>query len=129
MALATQVMADPQRMLDEQVQEELGIAEPHMSPLREGWVTGLATAFGAVIPVFPFFVLAGTPAIVAVVRPVDGVALPRGRRRGRCSPGVDCSARDSTCSSSVSASPWWATSSAAGWAGCSRRRPPRELRG
>jgi len=63
MALATQVMADPQRMLEEQVQEELGIADPAMSPLREGWVTGLATAFGAVIPVFPFFVLTGTPAI------------------------------------------------------------------
>ena len=63
-SLATQVMADPQRMLEEQVQEELGISAPHMSPLREGWVTGLATAFGAVIPVFPFFVLAGTPAIV-----------------------------------------------------------------
>jgi VIT1/CCC1 family predicted Fe2+/Mn2+ transporter len=64
MALATQVMADPQRMLQEQVQEELGISDPHMSPLREGWVTGLATAFGAVIPVFPFFVLNGTPAVV-----------------------------------------------------------------
>jgi VIT1/CCC1 family predicted Fe2+/Mn2+ transporter len=64
MALATQVMADPQRMLDEQVQEELGISDPHMSPLREAWVTGLATAFGAVIPVFPFFLLSGTPAIV-----------------------------------------------------------------
>ena len=63
MTLATQVMADPQRMLDEQVQEELGISDPHMSPLREGWVTGLATAFGAVIPVFPFFVLTGTAAI------------------------------------------------------------------
>src|SRR4029453_11155829 len=63
MALATQGMADPQRMLDEQVQEELGIAEPHMSPLREGWVTGLATAFGAVIPVFPFFIFVGAPAI------------------------------------------------------------------
>ena len=64
MALATQVMADPQRMLDEQVQEELRISDPHMSPLREGWVTGLATAFGAVIPVFPFFVLTGTSAVV-----------------------------------------------------------------
>ena len=64
MALATEVMADPQRMLQEQVQEELGIADPHMSPLREGWVTGLATAFGAVIPVFPFFVFTGPTAIV-----------------------------------------------------------------
>jgi predicted membrane protein (TIGR00267 family) len=63
MALATQVMADPQRMLDEQVQEELGISDPHMSPLREAWVTGLATACGAVIPVFPFFLFSGTVAI------------------------------------------------------------------
>jgi VIT1/CCC1 family predicted Fe2+/Mn2+ transporter len=63
MARATEVMADPERMLQEQVQEELGIADPHMSPLREGWVTGLATAFGAVIPVFPFFVFVGKPAI------------------------------------------------------------------
>src|SRR5438309_2288362 len=38
-ALATEVMANPARMLEEQVQEELGIGEPHMSPLREGWVT------------------------------------------------------------------------------------------
>src|SRR6266513_3841647 len=34
-ALATEVMANPARMLEEQVQEELGIGEPHMSPLRE----------------------------------------------------------------------------------------------
>src|SRR5262245_66276959 len=63
-ALATEVMADPQRMLEEQVQEELGIGDPHMSPLREGWVTGLATAIGALIPVFPFFIWTGTTAIV-----------------------------------------------------------------
>jgi VIT1/CCC1 family predicted Fe2+/Mn2+ transporter len=63
-ALATEVMQDPKRMLDEQVQEELGIGDPHMSPLREGWVTGLATAIGALIPVFPFLVLDGRTAIV-----------------------------------------------------------------
>ncbi len=63
-ALATEVMADPQRMLDEQVQEELGIGKPNMSPLREGWVTGTATAIGALIPVFPFLVWTGTTAIV-----------------------------------------------------------------
>lgn len=55
-ALAAEVMANPERMLAEQVQEELGIGEPHMSPMREGWVTGLATAIGAFIPVFPFLV-------------------------------------------------------------------------
>ncbi|HEX2722299.1 MAG TPA: VIT1/CCC1 transporter family protein [Gemmatimonadaceae bacterium] len=64
-ALATQVMADPERMLQEQVQEELKIGEQTISPLREGWVTGLATAFGAIIPVFPFIVARGQGAIIA----------------------------------------------------------------
>jgi VIT1/CCC1 family predicted Fe2+/Mn2+ transporter len=63
-ALATQVMADPERMLEEQVQEELKIGEQTTTPFREGWVTGLATAFGAVIPVFPFLLAHGTTAIV-----------------------------------------------------------------
>lgn len=62
--LATQVMADPAQMLKEQVQEELKIGEMNMSPLREGWLTGLATAFGAAIPVFPFLVWHGGTAIV-----------------------------------------------------------------
>jgi VIT1/CCC1 family predicted Fe2+/Mn2+ transporter len=62
-ALATEVMADPQRMLDEKVQEELKIGEQGASPLREGWVTGLATAVGAAIPVVPFLVLEGMLAI------------------------------------------------------------------
>ncbi len=62
--LATQVMADPERMLAEKVREELGIGEPHMSPLREGWVTGSATAVGALIPVFPFLLWEGTTAIL-----------------------------------------------------------------
>jgi predicted membrane protein (TIGR00267 family) len=62
--LATQIMADPERMLREQVQEELGIGEPHMSPMREGVVTGSATAIGALIPVFPFLIWDGATAIV-----------------------------------------------------------------
>ncbi|MEP6991380.1 MAG: VIT1/CCC1 transporter family protein, partial [bacterium] len=65
-ALATQVMADPEQMLAEQVQEELGISESATSPLREAWITGTATAIGALIPVLPFFFLDGrTAAIVA----------------------------------------------------------------
>ena len=63
-SLATQVMADPQRMLKEQVQEELKIGDLGMSPLKEGWLTGLATAFGAAIPVFPFLIWNGTTAII-----------------------------------------------------------------
>src|SRR3954471_4398084 len=62
--LATQIMADPALMLKEQVQEELKIGDLAMSPLREGWLTGLATAFGAAIPVFPFLVWQGTTAII-----------------------------------------------------------------
>ena len=62
--LATEMMADPKRMLDEKVREELGIGEPHMSPLREGVVTGSATAVGALIPVFPFLIWDGATAIV-----------------------------------------------------------------
>jgi VIT1/CCC1 family predicted Fe2+/Mn2+ transporter len=62
--LATQIMGDPQQMLKEQVQEELKIGEFSMSPFREGWITGLATAFGAAIPVFPFLIWHGTTAIV-----------------------------------------------------------------
>jgi vacuolar iron transporter family protein len=62
--LATQVMADPQRMLDEQVQEELGISSNPVSPMREAWITGVATAIGAFIPVFPFLVMGGRTAII-----------------------------------------------------------------
>jgi len=62
--IATQVMADPEKMLAEQVQEELGISEAATSPFREGWITGLATAVGALIPVLPFFFLDGRTAVV-----------------------------------------------------------------
>ena len=62
--LATDALADPERMLREKVQEELGIGEAKMSPLREGWVTGTATAVGALIPVVPFLFGWGTAAVV-----------------------------------------------------------------
>jgi VIT1/CCC1 family predicted Fe2+/Mn2+ transporter/rubrerythrin len=63
-ALATDVMRDPQRMLDEQVQEELGISADQVSPLREAWITGAATAIGSFIPVFPFLTMHGETAVV-----------------------------------------------------------------
>ncbi|MDW8030517.1 MAG: VIT1/CCC1 transporter family protein [Candidatus Bipolaricaulota bacterium] len=52
---AAQVMADPQIALQEKAREELGISPELGSPLREGILTGTATAFGALIPVIPFF--------------------------------------------------------------------------
>jgi VIT1/CCC1 family predicted Fe2+/Mn2+ transporter len=63
-ALATEVMANPAQMLEEQVKGELGISDPHMSPMREAWITGAATAVGAFIPVLPFLVASGRTAIV-----------------------------------------------------------------
>ncbi len=62
--IATQVMADPERMLAEQVQEELGISDSHTSPMREAWITGTATAIGALIPVMPFLFLEGRVAVI-----------------------------------------------------------------
>ena len=62
--LASIVMKDPERALQELVREEFRIGEPHTTPIKEGWVTGLATAIGALIPVVPFFFLEGKFAIV-----------------------------------------------------------------
>ncbi len=54
--MAAAVMADPVRALEEKVREELGISAPRSSPFREGWITGAATAVGALIPVAPLLV-------------------------------------------------------------------------
>src|SRR5213596_2583057 len=62
--MAEEVMRDPARALDEQVREELKIGEANSTPLKEGWVTGVATAIGAFIPVAPFLVLTGRAAIL-----------------------------------------------------------------
>ncbi|HYT05914.1 MAG TPA: VIT1/CCC1 transporter family protein [Gemmatimonadales bacterium] len=61
--LAAEVMRDPERALGEQVREELKIGEAHATPLKEGWVTGVATAVGAFIPVAPFLALSGRAAV------------------------------------------------------------------
>ena len=60
---AKEAMKNPEQVLEDKVKEELGIVQSSQSPLKEGWITGLATAIGATIPVFPFFFMSGTPAI------------------------------------------------------------------
>src|SRR2546430_13303337 len=60
--MAAEVMRDPKRALGEQVREELKIGEAHATPFKEGWVTGVSTAGGALIPVAPFVVLSGPTA-------------------------------------------------------------------
>lgn len=61
--LASEIMASPERALGEKVREELGIREPHTTPLREGVITGLATAVGALLPVAPFLLIDGPWAV------------------------------------------------------------------
>src|SRR5258708_26625823 len=60
--LATQVMADPEQMLAEQVQEELGIGVSPSSPFQEGWITRPPTAVRAPLPLPPFFIFPRRPA-------------------------------------------------------------------
>ncbi|HTC23732.1 MAG TPA: VIT1/CCC1 transporter family protein, partial [Gemmatimonadales bacterium] len=62
-AFAAQVMEDPARALEEKVREELKIGEATSTPMREAWITGVATAFGAFIPVAPFLMSRGPAAI------------------------------------------------------------------
>jgi predicted membrane protein (TIGR00267 family) len=54
--LANSMLASPEQMLQEKIREELEISPAAMTPLKDGVMTGMATAFGAVIPVLPFFI-------------------------------------------------------------------------
>ncbi len=61
--LANEVIKNPELALKESVREELGISETNTSPFKEAWITGLATAIGALIPVAPFLFFEGAIAI------------------------------------------------------------------
>ena len=62
-SLAQEVMSDPERALAEKIQTELKIGEVYATPFKEGWITGIATAVGAFIPVAPFLFTEGMLAI------------------------------------------------------------------
>ena len=51
------MMADPAQALDAMVREELNIHPAELAPLKDGLVTGVATAIGAFIPIVPFLSL------------------------------------------------------------------------
>jgi VIT1/CCC1 family predicted Fe2+/Mn2+ transporter/rubrerythrin len=55
--MAKQIMKDPVRALEAQVREELNIHPADLAPLKDGLVTGTATAIGAVIPIAPFLLM------------------------------------------------------------------------
>ena len=60
---ARTMMQDPARALETQVREELNIHPAELAPLKDGVVTGIATAIGACIPIFPFLVLSHQTAV------------------------------------------------------------------
>jgi vacuolar iron transporter family protein len=60
---AHRVMSDPEVALRELAKEKLGLTGEGESPLKEGIITGLATVFGSLVPIVPFFFTGGTAAI------------------------------------------------------------------
>lgn len=65
-ALATRLMTQPQSALQTLVSEELGLSEQNAPrPWTAALSATLSTAFGAFIPIVPFFFISGYPAIIA----------------------------------------------------------------
>jgi len=60
---ARAIMLEPRKALDTMVREELHIQPAHLAPLRDGLVTGTATAIGAFIPILPFLLMDHWPAV------------------------------------------------------------------
>jgi VIT1/CCC1 family predicted Fe2+/Mn2+ transporter len=54
---AHEMMQDPSLALDAMVREELNIHPADLAPLKDGVVTGIATAVGAFIPILPFLLM------------------------------------------------------------------------
>ena len=61
--MAESMMRDPARALETQVREELNIHPAELAPLKDGVVTGTATAVGAIIPILPFLLMDHGPAV------------------------------------------------------------------
>jgi VIT1/CCC1 family predicted Fe2+/Mn2+ transporter/rubrerythrin len=60
---AQAMMKDPAQALNAMVREELNIHPAELAPLKDGLVTGSATAVGAFIPIVPFLVMDHGPAV------------------------------------------------------------------
>ncbi len=54
---ARAMMQDPAQALNAMVREELNIHPAELAPLKDGVVTGTATAVGAFIPIIPFLIM------------------------------------------------------------------------
>ncbi len=65
-ALANRLIATPQEALKTLAAEELGLSEQNFpNPWTEAISASLSTAFGAFIPIIPFFFAHGYPAVIA----------------------------------------------------------------
>jgi VIT1/CCC1 family predicted Fe2+/Mn2+ transporter len=60
---AQAMMQDPAQALNAKVREELNIHPAELAPLKDGLITGSATAVGAFIPILPFLVMEHGPAV------------------------------------------------------------------
>jgi VIT1/CCC1 family predicted Fe2+/Mn2+ transporter/rubrerythrin len=60
---ARHMMLDPAQALNAMVREELNIHPAELAPLKDGVVTGTATAIGAFIPIAPFLVMEHASAV------------------------------------------------------------------
>jgi VIT1/CCC1 family predicted Fe2+/Mn2+ transporter/rubrerythrin len=60
---ARHMMQDPAQALNAMVREELNIHPAELAPLKDGVVTGTATAVGAFIPIAPFLVMEHASAV------------------------------------------------------------------
>ena len=60
---ANAMMKDPTQALDAMVREELNIHPAELAPLKDGVVTGVATAVGAFIPIVPFLMMEHAKAV------------------------------------------------------------------
>lgn len=59
-------MARPEEALNQLARDELGIdPEESVDPPKEGLVTGISTALGAIIPILPFLLFSGVNAVWA----------------------------------------------------------------
>lgn len=66
--LADHIMADPERALEAHAREELGIDPDSLgSPIRAAAASFLTFSIGALIPLFPFFLLNKSAAIVLAI--------------------------------------------------------------
>ena len=54
--LAQEMMKDTVKALEEKLSGKLRIGHEKISPFKEAWLTGVATAIVAFIPVFPFLI-------------------------------------------------------------------------